>query len=67
MIAMNPEGKPGVDLMTLQVKEQKTGHAGSWTMPVAYAGQFDPVGRMYFPAHAGGRYTVTVSLALTDP
>jgi hypothetical protein len=63
-IARNRDGKSGIDLMGLDVKEERTGQVRSWTMPVTYVGQYGMVGRMYFPAHAGGRYTVTVSLAL---
>jgi hypothetical protein len=67
LIARNGEGKAGADLMALEVQEHKTGRVRSWTMPVAYGGQYGEVGRMYFPAHAGGKYTLKTSLVLAAP
>jgi hypothetical protein len=63
VIARNREQKIGHDLMTLEVKEHKTAQVKSWTTTVVYREQYLAVGRMYFPAYAGGRHTVTVRLA----
>jgi hypothetical protein len=72
-IARDAEGKPdasgvfmpkvGNGLITLEVKEHATGQTRSWTMVMVYREQYFAVGQMYFPAHAGGKYTVTVKLA----
>jgi len=76
-IARDPEGRPdehGIftqrnqwGLLTLEVKEHATGATRSWTMVIVYREQYFAVGMMYFPAHAGGKYTVTVRLPTEVP
>jgi hypothetical protein len=66
-IARDPEDKTGVDLMTLDVTEHATGRTRSWTLPVAYREAYFASGQMYFPAYAGGRYTVTSRLVSRLP
>lgn len=63
VIARNPDGKAGHDLISLDLKEHATGQSRSWTMVCAYRESYHAVGQLYFPAHAGGRYTLTVKLA----
>jgi len=67
LIARSAGGNSGVDLMALEVREHTTGLVRAWTMPVAYGAQYGPVGRMYFPAHAGGRYTLQARLVVSAP
>ncbi len=63
LVARSLGGRAGVALITLEVREHGTGRVRSWTMPALYGNTFDPVGRMYFPAHAGGTYSVKAGLA----
>jgi hypothetical protein len=66
-IARDPEGQTGVNLMALDVTEHATGQKRSWTIPVAYREAYFASGQMYFPAYAGGRYTVTSRLVSRLP
>lgn len=62
VIARNPEGKTGLDLISLEVKEHASGQTRSWSMICAYREAYFAVGQLYFPAYAGGKYTLTVKL-----
>lgn len=62
-IARDPKGATGIALMTLDVIEHATARTNSWTLPVAYRESYFASGQFYFPAYAGGRYTVTSRLS----
>jgi hypothetical protein len=62
VIARDPQGQLGNDLVSLEVKEQATGQTRSWTMIGVYREAYFAFGQIYFPAYAGGKYTLTVKL-----
>jgi hypothetical protein len=63
VIARNPEGALGNGLVRLEVKEHATGQSRGWTMMGVCDGWYRAFGQLYFPAYAGGKYTLTVKLA----
>lgn len=62
VIARNPEGAISNALVRLEVKEHATGQTRGWSMIGVCDAAYHAFGQLYFPAYAGGKYTVTISL-----